>query len=133
MSDQSFTLGQSVSYVRQSRTETGKIVTGAGIVRAMLVDHMGRRVVQIFDSSQELKHQVFNCDILAVNPSETFTAKYEELIAFVAAKSAEGNKAAEELIKQFNREIETAYNALLGEPLDLTVFQPASQAAKEAA
>lgn len=129
MYKEGFNLGSAVDYVRQHREEVGKMISGRGVVRAILVDHLGRRVVQIFDASQKAAHQTFNVDILAVNPSDDFKARYAFLLERIAMLSAEGNKMAEEVIRKYNSEIEKAYNEVLGEPVDVSLFKPAEQAA----
>lgn len=111
-----FTLGDSVNYIRQ---RGGAVLEGQGVVRGLVLDHTGRRVAAIHDSSQPRGHEVFNVDVLAVNPSPEFKAKFRELVAKIMALSEEGNKAAAAAVEKYNAQIDAAYNALLGEPLSV--------------
>lgn len=128
--DQSFTLGSAVEYIRQDKANLGEVLTGQGYVRQIALDHQGRRVVGIFDSSQPEAGRVFNVDVLAVNPTPEFKAKFQELVKGIAALQDEGNKAIAALASDYNAKIETLTDTVLGEGLDLSIFkQPAAVSA----
>lgn len=114
-----FELGSSVNYIRN---KSGTAVEGCGIVRALVIDHTGRRVVAIHDAGQPKGGECFNVDVLAVNPSEDFKGKFRAMVENVQALSAEGNKAAAAAVEKYNALIDKAYNELLGEPLNVSAL-----------
>lgn len=122
MENQQLELGQSVAYIRSRGAE---VLEGSGVVRALLIDHTGRKVAQIFDLSQPAQQQVFNVDLKSVNPSDEHKAKFRELVAFVFEHSNEGNAESQRIVSEYNARIDAKLAEVLGEPVDLGIFKGA--------
>lgn len=123
-----FELGSSVNYIRN---KAGNAFEGTGVVRAIVIDHTGRRVVAIHDASQPKGGECFNVDLLAVNPSDDFKGQFRALCENVQELSKQGNKAAADAVEKYNGLIDRAYNELLGEPLNVVSLFPAGIAPPE--
>lgn len=126
MKEQSLALGQSVSYLRPD--PSGAILSGTAIVHGLFIDHQGRKVVRLFDASQEAGKQSFNTDLLAVNYTPEFEAAYADLIKFVAEHGKEGNEASARVVSEYNARITAKYDSVVGAPLDAAALRATATA-----
>lgn len=105
-------LGDIVNYVRVS--ENDEVLSGEGLVVAILIDHTGRPVVRIHDAGKK-----YNIDRVAINPDDEAKQKYVDSIRAIRKYSAESNKQVQELVNKLNAEVEQMTTEALGAPLEL--------------
>lgn len=106
------TLGEKVKYLYADKD--GSILRGNGNVKSIFLDPNNRIMVGVLDGDK-----MFNVDLIGVNYDKGVEKLYQELIKEVKEISEEGNKLAKEIVDKYNGEVEKAYSAKLGAPIEL--------------
>ncbi len=113
-------LGSKVSFVRLAFPEK-QIVTGEGIVIAILLDALKRPVVQLEQTSGDGQRSAFNVDLNCLNPSVEQVEGFKAAMERVQSLEAEGNAESARVVAEYNQRITVAYSGFLGEPVTFDV------------
>ena len=119
-------LGSKVKFIRVNQ-ETSALSDGVGIVKAIMLDPNNRVQVQVHDGVN-----AWNIDIVCVNPSNGVKALYADLIKNVQAISEEGNELVRSTVEVYNENVKLAYDAVLGEPVNVDSVPVPDQSEDEA-
>lgn len=104
-------IGSIVDYARPD--QKGDIHTGKGTLVAYFLNE-GRLMAQVKDGET-----AWNCEYPMINASPEKVAEYDAAIKRVQAITLEGNEKVKDVVSVFNAEVDSVYEAVLGEKVQL--------------
>ena len=112
-------IGTKVNFIR--RTKEDAVVNGRGIIKAIFLDPNNHKSAQVIYKNEEGKEETQNILWQAINPTLEFEKAFTELVAQVSEIAKEGNAKVQEVVAEYNKKVEDAETALLGQPIKLEI------------
>lgn len=121
-----FEIGSEVKYLRHD-TEL-KVYEEHGILRAIFIDPSNRLMAQVRNGENGWNVHYCTLREAGAEYESDFVDEYTNLLQAIRGISSEGDAIVQNVVEEYNGQVEDATSAVLGEPLDFSELSSAEDA-----